>query len=277
MPLPPPLFDEPEDEEWLLTYADAITLLMAFFAMLVSFSKIDLPMFEQVMAGIKQEIGMGDEKSTTAEMKKELENAVFEMQAEKVIDVQQDINGITIEMASGAFFRSGTTDLRAEAEPILEKMVKTFSKREFEFFNIQIEGHTDDKPTLNKAYPSNWELSSAMAARIARFFMDLGVHPYRQRVVGLADTRPKFPNRDSLGEPITENQARNRRIFLKLSSMKADERATYQDLMLEARLREEERKRLEAEAARLEAERERLQPVAPDAEPAPATQTGPAN
>ncbi|MBL4693503.1 MAG: flagellar motor protein MotB, partial [Magnetovibrio sp.] len=57
---PPQLSEEPEDEDWLATYADAITLLMAFFVLMLSFSKIDLPTFDAVMAGLKKEIGMGE-------------------------------------------------------------------------------------------------------------------------------------------------------------------------------------------------------------------------
>ena len=63
---PPPITEEPEEEEWLVTYADAITLLMAFFVMLVSFSKIDLPMFEAVMAGISEEIGLGKDSAQSS-------------------------------------------------------------------------------------------------------------------------------------------------------------------------------------------------------------------
>ncbi|MCB2099544.1 MAG: flagellar motor protein MotB, partial [Rhodobacterales bacterium] len=60
--------DEEEKEDWLVTYADAITLLMAFFVMLVSFSKVDIPMYEQVAAGIRNEIGKHDEVPVTKVM-----------------------------------------------------------------------------------------------------------------------------------------------------------------------------------------------------------------
>ena len=57
MPPPPPPKYEEDAEDWLTTYADAITLLMAFFVMLVSFSKIDIAIYEKVAAGIAHEIG----------------------------------------------------------------------------------------------------------------------------------------------------------------------------------------------------------------------------
>ena len=61
--------EEPESEDWLTTYADAITLLMAFFIMLASFSKIDVPAFEKVTAGIKSEIGKTEVTSPTELLK----------------------------------------------------------------------------------------------------------------------------------------------------------------------------------------------------------------
>ena len=106
MPPPPPLGEEPEDEEWLVTYADAITLLMAFFVMLVSFSKIDIPLFEAVMSGIQQEIGMGKDKSisTSQELTTALESATFEMRMEQVVEVQQGESVLSIDIAPTSCF-----------------------------------------------------------------------------------------------------------------------------------------------------------------------------
>ena len=250
MPPPPLPLDEEEDESWLLTYADAITLLMAFFVMLVSFSKIDLPTFEDVMAGIKDEIGTGMTVSTTTQMTQELESAVFEMQAEKVVDVQKTDRGITIEMAAGAFFIPGTATLRKEALPIIESMAVTFAKEKFKYFSIAIEGHTDDDPINTPQFPSNWELSAGRSAAVAKYFIEIGLHPYRQTVTGFSDTRPKFPNRDKMGAAIPENQARNRRVELLLEAMMRKEKGAFSDILLEQRLKEEEQKRKDAEEAK---------------------------
>lgn len=257
--MPPPLpVEEPEDEEWLLTYADAITLLMAFFVMLVSFSKIDLPTFEDVMAGIKDEIGTGMTVSTTTQMTQELESSVFDMQAEKVVDVQKTDRGISIEMAAGAFFIPGTAALRKEALPIIESMAVTFAKEKFKYFSIAIEGHTDDEPINTPQFPSNWELSAGRSAAIARYFIELGLHPYRQVITGLSDTKPKFPNRDISGKAIPENQARNRRVELILRAMLRKEKEAFSDLLLKQRLEEEEQKRKDAEEAKRQAVQDKI-------------------
>ncbi len=256
--LPPLPLEEADDESWMLTYADAITLLMAFFVMLVSFSKIDLPTFEDVMAGIKDEIGTGVTVSTTTQMTQELESSVFELQAEKVVDVQKTDRGITIKMAAGAFFIPGTANLRKEALPIIESIAVTFAKEKFKYFSIAIEGHTDDDPINTPQFPSNWELSAGRSASMARYFIELGLHPYRQTVTGFGDTRPKFPNRDEMDVAIPENQARNRRVELVLEAMLRKDKEAFSDILLEQRLKEEEQKRRDAEEAKRQAVQDKI-------------------
>ncbi|MEX0827807.1 MAG: flagellar motor protein MotB, partial [Haliea sp.] len=77
--------DEQEEEEWLLTYADAITLLMAFFVMLLTFAKFDIPSFEEVRKGISSAVGHRENEPTPTELLKvDVEDAVATMQAEEV-------------------------------------------------------------------------------------------------------------------------------------------------------------------------------------------------
>ena len=77
---------------------------------------------------------------------------------------------------------------------------------------VELDGHTDDNPVSSPNYPSNWELSAARAASVARLFIKLGMDPTRVEVVGFGDTRPKVANRDSQGRPLPANQAINRRV-----------------------------------------------------------------
>ena len=251
MPPPPAITEEPEDEEWMTTYADAITLLMAFFVMLVSFSKIDLPMFEAVMAGIKQEIGMGKESSvsTSQELKTAVEAAAFEMSMEQVVEVQKDERGITIEMASTSFFKPGTAEIIEGAFPLIKSWSTLLTAEKFKYFNIEVEGHTDDDPISTAKFPSNWELSADRAAAVVRFMNAENVHRFQLKAIGLADSHPKVPNRNQFGEAIPVNQAKNRRVVIRLVQMGKLEKEAFQDVLLEERLAEEERKRREKDAA----------------------------
>lgn len=259
MPPPPPLTEEPDDEEWLTTYADAITLLMAFFVMLVSFSKIDLPLFEEVMSGIQQEIGMGESKeTTTSEVKTKIEEISYQLGMEQLVEVQKDTRGVTIEMASGGFFKPGTAQIKEEAKPLIAQWAEVLSKEEYKYFIIEVEGHTDDDPISTAQFPSNWELSSDRAAAVVRLMQTGGTHRFQLKVVGFGDSHPKVPNRDIDGNPIKFNQAKNRRVIVRLVPMDNKQKDEFVEVLLEERLAEEERKRRLEEKAKQDAIQERL-------------------
>src|SRR3546814_3171177 len=82
----------------------------------------------------------------------------------------------------------------------------------YELYFIDVEGHTDDVPIKTERFPSNWELSTARAAGVVRYFIELGLVPERLKASGYADVKPKLPNRDLYGEGIPENRAATRRI-----------------------------------------------------------------
>ena len=236
--------DAPLDESWLATYADAITLLMAFFVMLLNFSKIDIPKFEEAAAGIANEIGMGqkEQSSPISIMKFDMQDVVYEMQADEVVEVETDDKGITIELASSAFYRPGSADLRDQALPVLKTMADMFKAPKYKYYNIEIEGHTDDDPISTARYPSNWELSAGRASGVVRYFISQGIDMERMKAIGYAETQPKLPNRDADGNPIKENQSENRRVIMRIYPMNLDER--------EKLLRKDELREMAAERMR---------------------------
>lgn len=259
MPPPPPITEEPDDEEWLTTYADAITLLMAFFVMLVSFSKIDIPLFEEVMAGIQEQIGKGEAKeTTTTEVKSKIEEMVFQVGMEQVVEVQKDERGVTIEMASGSFFKPGTAQIIETAKPMILEWAKLLTKEEYKYFLIEAEGHTDDDPINTKQFPSNWELSSDRAAAVVRLMLTGGVHRFQLKVIGFGDAHPKVPNRDADGAPIKINQAKNRRVIVRLVPMGNQIKDEFIDILLNERLAAEERQRRLEEKVKQDAIQKRL-------------------
>ena len=221
-PSNPPV--EEDKEDWLTTYADAITLLMAFFVMLASFSKVDIPLYEKVAAGIKNEIGKDSSPSPTQLLKVDVQDVVYAMQAEEAVNVETDDKGVVMELASSAFYRPGSADIREQALPVLQKMGQTLMAPRYQTYMIEIEGHTDDDPISTPVFPSNWELSAGRAARVVRYFIELGMDSGRLKAVGYADIHSKAPNRDAKGAPIRENQAKNRRVVLRVYPMSLDER-----------------------------------------------------
>lgn len=222
-PTNPP--EEQDEEEWLLTYADAITLLMAFFVMLLTFAKFDIPSFEEVKKGISEAVGHRENEPTPTELLKvEVEDAVASMQAEEVTKVTKDEKGIVIELDSSAFYRPGSADILPQARPLLKKVSDLLITPKFKNYNVEIEGHTDDAPISTPRYPSNWELSAGRATRVARFFIGTKIDPLRLKATGFAETRPVVPNRDSKGKPIKENMQKNRRVIIRVFPMSLEKR-----------------------------------------------------
>ena len=79
-----------------------------------------------------------------------------------------------------------------------------------------VEGHTDDTDIRSRRYPSNWELSSARAAKVISVFEKAGIKRDRLVAVGYGDTRPIYNNYDEEGNSIPENQRLNRRVTIKV-------------------------------------------------------------
>jgi chemotaxis protein MotB len=209
---------EEEEEGWLLTYADMITLLMAFFVMLINFTKYDMPAMEEAASAIKNEVKGGEpEKSPTANLKNNIQDIVYEMQADQVVNVSTDDKGVVIELASSAFYRPGSAEFRDEAIPVLTKITQSIMDVKYKGYNMEVEGHTDDDPISTAQFPSNWELSTGRATRVVRFFVTQGMEAKRLKAIGFADTIPKVPNRNAEGAPIRENQAQNRRVNIRMS------------------------------------------------------------
>lgn len=258
----PPYVEEPEEaEEWLTTYADAITLLMAFFVMLVSFSKIDIPTFEQVAAGIKNELGKRDTQSPISLLKVDVQDVVYQQQADQAVNVESTDKGISIELSSNAFYKPGSAEIREEAIPVLSKIFESLNGEKYQLYFVDVEGHTDDVPIHTERFPSNWELSTARATTVVRFFVGKGMEPERLKATGFAETRPKVPNIDENGKPLPENRATNRRVAIEVYPMDLKARKAMQLKLDEKREREAAAKakadaeKAAAERAKAEAER----------------------
>ncbi len=233
---PPPrekkTVDPPAEEGlpgWMATFADMVTLLLTFFVLLLSFANQDIVKFKMAMGSVKQALGSQKEDvqalyapyspakyerkeiKLTKEDKKLLDlilgiKAVVEGETaeDKSSRVSTDSNGVMQRVDNAAMFRPGSTELTPEAEKILDRVIRVLKQKNVD---IVIGGHTDDAPFASADYPSNWELSSARAARALRYLVEKGgIDPMRLKAAGYAGSRPLVPN-DS-----PENRARNNRI-----------------------------------------------------------------
>jgi chemotaxis protein MotB len=203
-------------EDWLGTYGDMITLLMCFFVLLASASKVDIVLFEQIEAGLSKGLSDIDNPKPVEMMMVDLSDDIQSMELGEKVSLASDEKGIVLEMASASFFASGSASLKPEALLYLNGFAATLGAERYDIFRFVIEGHTDDAEIHTEKYPSNWELSAARASSVVRYFISRGLDPYRMRAVGLADTSPKEPNRDPFGEPIPSNREKNRRIVIRI-------------------------------------------------------------
>ncbi len=218
MSVPPAPAKDEDSEDWLVTYADAITLLMAFFVLFFSFSKVDLEIYDQVAAGLNENMASKERKDDKNELEEDLRDILIQEGAEEAVKVGTDADGsITLELDGGAFFKPGSADLTDQAVPVLKSIYEELASPIYQSFNISVEGHTDDDPISSLKFPSNWELSSGRASTVVRFMITEGMKNTRLKATGFADTRPKFPNRDAQGAPLIDNMIANRRVVLRIN------------------------------------------------------------
>lgn len=232
-------------DRWLVSYADFITLLFAFFVVLYAASKADQKKQVQVSQAIDtafrslgifanssrmangansaangvdkpvipMNIVMGEDVLSPArvqgdlnKIRGELEQKLSNQIAQHTVSIQMGRDGLVISLREAGFFNSGSAEPRPETLATLRQVAGTLGRSPYD---LRIEGHTDNIPIHNDEFASNWELSSARATRIARLFIELkAIAPERLSAAGYAEFHPVASN-DS-----TEGRAENRRVDL---------------------------------------------------------------
>jgi flagellar motor protein MotB len=131
-------------------------------------------------------------------------NLVTEANLEDVDVVLTDNQSVKVSVRGNLLFDLGKADLKPEAISFLQNLSKIIAANNYQ---IEVAGHTDNFPVSNPAYPTNWELSSARAARVARYLIQFGkLEPGRFTVIGHSFYQPTVEN-NSLA-----NKAKNRRV-----------------------------------------------------------------
>ena len=206
-----------EDQEWLLTYSDMITLLLAFFAMLIAVSQTDIALWEQMKQGMRSDVA-GKEKVETplAEIKLDLDSLLVEERDQGLVGVVLDKDGIKLSFNSSSLYNSGDATLLPSGERIINKVTQALNLLNYYQFRVDVEGHTDNVPISTARFPSNWELSVARASEVVKFFIREGIDGDRLKASGYADTKPVLPHVDEFGRDIVENRAANRRILIRI-------------------------------------------------------------
>lgn len=225
-------------ERWLVSYADFITLLFAFFVVMYSVSSINegkykilsdslIGVFNQPDRAVKP-IPIGEARPQTSEPApalfdedvnqaaadslESIADRVREAFGELILGEQLKVRGnelwIEIELSSSLLFPSGDALPNDAAFEIIEKIAKILAPYENP---IHVEGFTDNLPIQTAQFPTNWELSAARAASIVRMLAMDGVNQGRLAAVGYGEFQPVADNATA------EGRARNRRVVLVVS------------------------------------------------------------
>lgn len=228
-------------ERWLVSYADFITLLFAFFVVMYSISSVNegkYRVFSESLDGVFNQpdrsfkpITLGDTKPRAPESEGDPDQESrgegsasdaepLDMIARSVgeafgdlIDAQQlTLRGseswLEIELSSALLFPSGDALPHDAAFAIVEKIAGILAPFENP---IQVEGFTDNVAISTPLYPTNWELSAARAASVVRMLAMDGVAPSRLAAVGYGEFQPIADNDSAQG------RGRNRRVVLVIS------------------------------------------------------------
>ncbi|MDE1162579.1 MAG: flagellar motor protein MotB [Acidobacteriaceae bacterium] len=225
-------------ERWLVSYADFITLLFAFFVVLFASGQADKKKQQRFASAMQQAfsqmalfephakqpaLNSGSGSNPDAEPKPlelpldtgkpaSLEQKVAKLVAQQTspdggmklgeLTARKVQDGVALSLHEGGFFASGSAELRPEAVTVLQQIATQLPA-----MSIRVEGHTDNLPMHSTMYASNWELSSARAATIARFLLEHStVNPSLLSVAGYAEFHPVASN------ATTEGRAANRRV-----------------------------------------------------------------
>ncbi len=199
------------DEGWLLSYADLITNLLIFFAMLLGAADISRTRMQQ----IAQEISGIEQPASLSSIQEEIDAKIEEQGLEDVIRTDLTDEGLKLSLSSGLVFDSGSADIRSEQETVLDSMLNTLVPYG-ELYAFAIEGHTDSTPFGDGSmYSSNWHLSTDRANAVRFRLEGVGIDSERIRVEGYADTVP-LPESSLDGLSPDERLARHRRVIVRV-------------------------------------------------------------
>lgn len=231
-------------ERWLISYADFITLLFAFFVVMYSLSSVNEGKYRtfrdslnvaltqhpnssgaigtipnqpeqaqnKVMVDKKIASLVEQQRKIQAQMKalaESMRRVMTPLIADGQVAVHQTNRGVAIDISASSLFREGEAKLQTGALEALQQVALVLSQ---ENLPVEVEGHTDDIPIKNAQFPSNWELSSGRASTVVRMLVSYGVTEKRLTAVGMAANQPVEPN------DTAEHRARNRRVLITILS-----------------------------------------------------------
>ncbi len=226
--------DEENTDRWLISYADFITLLFAFFVVMYSISSVNLGKYRvlsdsmetafkkqtssellpgtqlgvsvqraPISLGTEGQAGFKAMSDTAIEIEKRMKEWINKGQ----VAVRGNEKWLEVEINTSILFSSGSAQLSRQAADILRNLSNVFQETNNPLY---VSGYTDNVPIRTARYPSNWELSSARAASVVRIFSEAGISPSRMGAIGFGEFRPVAEN------DTPQNRQKNRRVVIRI-------------------------------------------------------------
>jgi chemotaxis protein MotB len=218
--------DAHDESNWLVSYADMMTLLCGFFVLLFSLSKVDAEKYERVRESVSKSFGI-QYHNYPLELSTELNTLLQERGILGDASLRSDARGVSIIFQSTVFFDSASADLKERGAALIKEIGRSILEKERKdqrLFRITVEGHTDPRPIVSERFPSNWELSAYRASAVVRLLIAQGFNPKLLTAIGYADTRPEISHgldgRSPARNRITSEESWNqdRRVVLRVET-----------------------------------------------------------
>ena len=227
-------YDHENHDRWLISYADFITLLFAFFVVMYAISAVNESKYRVLASSLGDAFGRApvageappplpsspgqpsrtspnvqEEQAHMTKMASTLLDVMAPLVKEGKVRVTQSRRGVSIEINANVLFEPGRAELQPGSLTVLRAVA---DKLRNEPFNLEITGHTDLLPISNSVFASNWELSAVRATSVVRLMAENGIAPERMLAIGREASKPIAPNNTP------EGRSRNRRVELMILS-----------------------------------------------------------
>ncbi len=229
--------EHPNHERWLVSYADFITLLFAFFVVMYAMSQVDVKKLGRLSRAMQSAFdtrvfdagsqkldlsegiseGVAQQKiteplsplvppstATFDKLQRKVEHKLIQQKSQDKVKFKQDKRGLVISLVEAGFFNPGEADIKGSSLKVLDLIAQSLLPIRNQ---IRVEGHTDNTPIHNDRFPSNWELSTARATNVIAYLMShYEFSPQRLSAAGYGEFRPVALN------SLAEGRAANRRV-----------------------------------------------------------------
>jgi chemotaxis protein MotB len=197
---------------WMGTFTDMNMLLMTFFILLLSMASMDKRKIKVALGSLQGSLGVLKQGSKTEmtqqdilsrlsfvqnvrsmqkKVTQSIKSYVESAQMSQVVTISETKKGVSVRIIDKMLFEPGSAELKESARPLLDKLSAVIEESPF---NIMVEGHTDDIPIRTALYPSNWELSTARAVAVVKYFIGKAVDAQKLSAAGYAENHPVTPN-----------------------------------------------------------------------------------